>query len=142
MESHEAGTSLIAVTVGGAGGMLGTLAAVAVKPPASRREAWVRVVVGLSNAFAFTGLVCQTCGVQPAKYELTLGVGFGLGFIGWAILGTVSALLVSIRTTAESKGIDSVKTFAGLAGEMTRAWAGSVFGIGKKGGKDDRNADK
>jgi len=142
MESPDAGTSLIAVTVGGAGGMLGTLAAVAVKPPASRREAWVRVVVGLANAFAFTGLVCKTCGVEAAKYELTLGVGFALGFGGWAILGTVSALLSSVRSIADARGIDSVKTLAVLAGEVMRAWAGSVFGMGKKGEKDDRNADK
>jgi hypothetical protein len=142
MESPETGTSLIAVTVGGAGGMLGTLAAVAVKPPKSRREAWVRVVVGLASAFAFTGIVCQTCGVHPAKYELTLGVGFSIGFGGWAILGTISALLASVRTMAEARGIDSVKTLAGIAGDATRALAGSVFGIGKKGEKDDRNADK
>ena len=138
MESHEAGTSLIAVTVGGAGGMLGTLAAVAVKPPAGRREAWVRVVVGLANAFAFTGLVCKTCGLEASKYELTLGVGFSLGFGGWAILGVVSALLASVRTMAEAQGISSVKTLAGLAGEMMRALGGSVLGMGKKGDKDDQ----
>ena len=138
MESHEAGTSLIAVTVGGAGGMLGTLAAVAVKPPAGRREAWVRVVVGLANAFAFTGLVCQTCGLHPAKYELTLGVGFALGFGGWAILGAISALLASVRAMAEAQGISSVKTLAGIAGEMMRALGGSVLGMGKKGDKDDQ----
>jgi hypothetical protein len=95
------------------------------------------------NAFAFTGLVCQACGVEPAKYELTLGVGFTLGFGGWTVLGTISALLASVRSMAESRGIDSVKTLAGIAGEATRAWAGSFFGLGKqKGEKDDRNADK
>lgn len=135
MESTDAGASLIAVTAGGAGGMLGTLAAVAVKAPSGRREAWVRVVVGLANAFAFTGIVCQSCGVHPARYELTLGVGFALGFGGWAILGTVSALLVSIRNMAEARGIDSVKTFAGIAGEAIRAWGGSLFG--KRKDKDD-----
>jgi hypothetical protein len=136
MESPDAGTSLMAVTIGGAGGVLGTLAAVAVKPPVSRREAWVRVVVGASNAFVFTGLICQTCGIHPAKYELTLGVGFSLGFIGWAVLGTVSALLASIRQQAESRGVDSLRSLSRLAGEVARSWAGGFFG--NRSEKDDR----
>jgi hypothetical protein len=140
MDTPEAGTSLMAVTVGGAGGVLGTLAAVAVKPPTSRKEAWVRVVVGAVNAFAFTGLICQTCGIHPAKYELTLGVGFSLGFAGWAILGTISALLGSVRQQAESRGVDSLKNLAGIAGEVARSWAGGL--LGKRSGKDDRSSDK
>jgi len=140
MDTPEAaGTSLIAVTVGGAGGVLGTLAAVAVKPPATRREAWVRVVVGAVNAFAFTGLVCQACGVHPAKYELTLGVGFALGFAGWAVLGTISAMLLNVRQMAEARGVDSLRSLAGIAGEVARSWAGGL--LGKRSGKD-ADADK
>lgn len=138
MDTPEAaGTSLMAVTVGGAGGVLGTLTAVAVKPPATRREAWVRVVVGAVNAFSFTGLACQAVGVQPMRYELTLGVGFTLGFAGWAVLGIASAMLVSVRQMAEARGVDSLRSLAGLAGEVARSWAGGL--LGKRSDRDGKS---
>jgi hypothetical protein len=87
------------------GGALGAIAALAIRQPATVREAAWRAFAGVSLAFAFTGLVCEWVGLPPDNYHRVLAVGFGLGFGGWVLLSIAMTALDAAQEYCRKNGL-------------------------------------
>lgn len=93
--------SLISVT---GGGLLGAIAAVAVKKPETVREGMWRTVAGAILAFSCTGVVCEISGIEPHNYQRVVGVALAIGFAGWHLLTIAMMALDSLKERASERG--------------------------------------
>lgn len=72
-------------------GSIASLFAIGYRPPATYREAGIRMLAGCICAFAGTGFALRISGVQ-VNTDSVLATGLILGSMGWGILGTFVTL--------------------------------------------------
>jgi uncharacterized membrane protein len=87
------------------GGLLGSVAALTIRPPASVREAASRGLAGIILAFALTGWTCELMVVHADDYHRVLAVGLGHGFVGWHLLSVLMLVLDGLVERAKVRGV-------------------------------------
>lgn len=95
-------TSAIAI---GGGGLLGAVAAVAIKKPSTYREAFLRILAACILAITCTGWVCEWLAIPITTYSRVVGIAVCVGFCGWHFLSIVMFVLDAVKDAAEKRGI-------------------------------------
>ncbi len=86
------------------GGLFGSVAAIATKPPLTVREGMWRCLCGVILALSATSWACQWIGIEPASYSKVTAIACLLGFCGFHILTCLMIILdAGVARVNESK---------------------------------------
>lgn len=92
------------IIASGIAGLLGSLAAIATKPPVRYKEALFRCVSGLILALVMTTYACEWIGIDKTSYSKVSAVSSALGFCGFHALTMLMVILDSaVNKVNESK---------------------------------------
>lgn len=99
------------------GGILGALAAISVKKPATRIDGILRTFLGFALSATCTEWVCSSLGINPGEFSKIAAVGLAIGFLAWHLFSIVMMLLDSLLEKVDRKRL-------GFVGELIRAIRG------------------